>query len=362
MPKPKPPYLLREKTRHGKMVWYVRAPDDKGRGKRIRLTAPFDSKEFMVQYKDALEGRAPGPSKTARGSLKWLIETYMASREWNKLAPESRKQMSYQFSRMVEKGGREKIIHIKKSDVLRSRDDRAHVPSDANKFIRASKLIFEYALARDYIPSNPAQGIPKLATSETGEGFKTWTDDDCAAYEAQWPIGTMQRLAYDIFRYTGLRRHDATLLGPGHIKDGEFTIVTQKTGMEVSSVVPLGLVASLAATKTGPGTFLVNLKGKPFDKFTFGNWFRKACRAAKVFKSAHGIRKATAKMAAEADVTEAQINSFFGWAHGSKESAVYLEKARRNRMATSASKKMFARPLQKGAGKSIKKPRNERTD
>ena len=343
------------------MVWYVRAPDDKGRGKRIRLTAPFDSKEFMVQYKDALEGKTPGQSKTARGSLKWLIDTFMNSREWNGLAAESRKQMSYQFSRMVAKAGNEKITSFKKSDVLRSRDERAQVPSDANKFIRASKMIFEYALERDYIRSNPAAGIPKLPTSKTGEGFKTWTADDCAAFEARWAVGTMQRLAYDIFRFTGLRRHDATLLGPGHIKDGEFTIKTKKTGMVVSSDIPPGLVAAISATATGPTTFLVNLKGKPFDKYTFGNWFRAACNKAGVKGSAHGIRKASANTAAEADVTEAQINSFFGWAHGSKESAVYLEKARRNRMAKAASQKMFARPLQKGKGRSIKKTRKQET-
>jgi hypothetical protein len=34
MPRPRPPYLSREVTRHGKPVWYVRRD-----GKRIRLKA-----------------------------------------------------------------------------------------------------------------------------------------------------------------------------------------------------------------------------------------------------------------------------------------------------------------------------------
>ena len=179
-----------------------------------------------------------------------------------------------------------------------------------------------------------------------------WSDEDCAAYETYWVPGTMQRLAYDIFRFTGLRRHDATLLGPFHIKTGNLEIKTQKTGMIVSFQVPPALLKSILATKeAGKETFLVNRKGKPFDKYTFGNWFRVACRAAKVAKSAHGIRKASASLAAESDVTEAEINSFFGWSHASKESATYLEKARRNRMGTSASNKMFARTVPKGKGK-----------
>lgn len=40
-----------------------------------------------------------------------------------------------------------------------------------------------------------------------------------------------------------------------------------------------------------------------------------------------------ASEAAEATATEAQLNSFFGWAHGSRESATYVEKASRKKMA-----------------------------
>ena len=43
MPRPRPPHLHRETTRHGKTVWYVRA--DKGR--RIRINADFGSPEFV---------------------------------------------------------------------------------------------------------------------------------------------------------------------------------------------------------------------------------------------------------------------------------------------------------------------------
>lgn len=36
MPRPRPPFLSHEVTRHGRMVWYVRR-----NGKRIRLRAEF---------------------------------------------------------------------------------------------------------------------------------------------------------------------------------------------------------------------------------------------------------------------------------------------------------------------------------
>ena len=41
------------------------------------------------------------------------------------------------------------------------------------------------------------------------EGFQVWSDEDIAAYEACWPIGTRQRVWLDVLVYTGLRRGDA---------------------------------------------------------------------------------------------------------------------------------------------------------
>ena len=50
MPKPKPPHLLREVTRHGLPTWYVR----KGHGQRLRLRAEYDFRRVL----DRVSGRA----------------------------------------------------------------------------------------------------------------------------------------------------------------------------------------------------------------------------------------------------------------------------------------------------------------
>jgi hypothetical protein len=110
------------------------------------------------------------------------------------------------------------------------------------------------------------------------------------------------------------------------------------------------LLKSIATTKTGDLTFLVTAKGRPFDKWTFGNWFRAACVKAQVPGSAHGIRKASASAVAEGGATEAEMNSPFGWAHGRRESATYIEKASRKRMAKKASKLLFSRTSELGKG------------
>jgi len=52
MPRPRPPHLQREITRHGKAVWYVRV----NRGPRVRLKAEFGTPEFDAEYRAALSG------------------------------------------------------------------------------------------------------------------------------------------------------------------------------------------------------------------------------------------------------------------------------------------------------------------
>lgn len=42
MPPRKPPHLVRERTRHGSLVWYVRV----GQGPRTRMREPYGSDAF----------------------------------------------------------------------------------------------------------------------------------------------------------------------------------------------------------------------------------------------------------------------------------------------------------------------------
>ena len=61
MPRPRPPHLHREKTRHGAFVWYVR----RDHGARLRLWAEYGTAEFWSEYRAALEW-VPSPSKGSK--------------------------------------------------------------------------------------------------------------------------------------------------------------------------------------------------------------------------------------------------------------------------------------------------------
>lgn len=331
MPRRLPPHLCRETTRHGKTVWYVRQ-----RGKRRRIRETYGTEEFWQAYRDALDGKPSRDTKgPATGTLAWLIARYVESAEWAALGAATRRNR-HAILRAIEKlSGHERAKVIDRRSILAGRDRRKDRPHAANNFLKTMRGLFAFAVAREYVPHDASAGI-KFLPGENDDGFHPWTEEELAAFEARWPVGSRERLAFDVMLYTGLRRGDAVRLGRPHIRRDEFTIRTEKTGRIVTAPILPELARTIANSPTGELTFISTSRGLPFDKAAFGNWFRDACRAAGVPGTAHGLRKAGARRAAEAGATEAQLNALFGWAPGSRESATYTRAADAAKLARSA--------------------------
>jgi integrase len=151
-------------------------------------------------------------------------------------------------------------------------------------------------------------------------------------FEARWPVGTRERLAYAILLYTGLRRGDAARLGRQHVRGESLEIRTEKTGTIVIIPVLPELAEAISKTKTGDLAFIGKSDGAPMSKESFGNWFRTACEAAGVPGSAHGLRKSGATRAANNGATVAQLEAIFGWS-GGKMASLYTRTADRKRLA-----------------------------
>lgn len=333
MPRPRPPHLVRETTRHGGVVWYVRV----GQGKRTRMREAYGTEAFWRDYRLAVEGKpTEAPKAAATGTLSWLIGKYVESAEWSDLSAATRKQRHAVYRAIEETAGTKPAKLVDKASILAGRDRRRDRPHAANNFLKAMRGLFGWAVDRDYLTINPTLGVKLLTGDNDDAGFHAWTEEELARFESRWPIGTRQRLAFDLLLYTGLRRGDAVRLGRQHVRGQEFSIRTEKTGAVVTRPVLLPLAQSITATKTGGLAFICTERGTPFTKESFGTWFKKVCREAGVPGSSHGLRKAGARRAAEAGATEAQLNALFGWAPGSRESATYTRTADNARLAREA--------------------------
>jgi len=334
MPRPRPPHLQRQLTRHGKTVWYVRI----GKGPRIRIRAEFGTSEFDAEYQRALSGN-PRSSKlgAAAGTLGWLIERYRETSAWTDLSLATRRNRENHFKHVIKSAGHQQLRSITQDVIIAGRDRRAATPAQARNFLDAMRGVFRWAKSAKHVVVDPTEGI-KSPKRKKGPGFPVWTEADAEAYEKRWPIGTKERVWLDVLFYTGLRRGDAVRLGRQHVRDGKATLRTEKSQGQITVTLPIlpVLQRTLDAGPIGELAFICGKNGKPLTKESFGNAFKEACQAAGlVNRSAHGCRKIAATRAAENGATVAQLNAIFGWS-GTAMASLYTQAADRKRLAQEA--------------------------
>lgn len=335
MPKPRPPHLHRQRSRHGAVVWYVR----RGHGLRIRIRGEFGSPEFEAEYRTALDGTPVERTKKARvGTLEWLWDRYRETTVWATLSLATRRQRENIMSGVLKQSGHEQATAIRRQHVVAGRDRRAHTPAQARNFLDAVRGLFRWAVDAGHVKADPTSGVKNPARPKSG-GFPVWTEDDVERYETRWPIGTKERIWLGVLLYTGLRRGDAVRLGRQHVRDGVVTLRTEKTGIMVTIPILPALDEILRAGPRGDLAFICGESGRPLTKESFGNLFRDACNAAGVAKSAHGVRKIGATRAANNGATVAELEAIFGWQGGGMAS-LYTRAADRARLAKGAMSKL----------------------
>lgn len=336
MPRKLPPFVGRERTRHGKLVFYFR----RGKGPRVRLPA-IDSDEFAEAYEAALAG---SPRKKHRvianaGTLEWLISRYRETTAYMGLSPATRKQRDNIFKGVTATAGTADFRKITRKTIVEGRERRASTPAQSRNFLDAMRGLFRWALEAELVSVDPTAGVKNPTRPKSG-GFEAWSEDDVIAYENRWAAGTKERVWLHVLLYTGLRRGDAVRIGRQHVREGVGTIRTEKTGTEVSIPLLPVLEETLRQGPTGDLAFIVGERGQPLTKESFGNLFRKACNEAGLKgKSAHGVRKIGATRAAEAGATVAELEALFGWTGGTM-AMLYTKTADRKRLAKVASEKI----------------------
>jgi integrase len=319
--------LSREVSRHGKPVWYIRR-----NGKRIRLRAEFGTPEFDGEYQAALTAHQPVTSARATaGTLGWLIECFQDSASWQARSESTRAKWNGLYRQVVETAGNTPLSAITPKAIRTGLKRRAHTPGQAQHFLNVMRALFRWALKMQLVKNDPTVGVQAPARRRKA-GIRAWTEEDVAAYEKRWPIGTRQRVWLDEPSYTGLRRGDAVRLGRQHVRDGIATIKTEKTGAIVAIPILPILAETLNAGPCGDLSSIVGARGRPLEKPTFSADFAAACRAANVPGSPHGVRKIAATRAANAGATVAELEAIFGWS-GGKMASHYTRAADRQHLA-----------------------------
>jgi integrase len=186
---------------------------------------------------------------------------------------------------------------------------------------------------------NPVEEATPIAVPKGG--FHTWTEAEIAQYRKHWELGTKARLALEIFLWTAQRRGDASQFGRKHLVNGQIEFTPNKTKDTTAVTIWLPAAPQLTAAinampVTGTNTFLVNDYGRPFSVAGLGNKMREWCNAAGLpHCSAHGLRKAAARRAAENGGTNQQLKALGGWTTDAQV-ATYTAAAEQKHMAQAA--------------------------
>lgn len=307
-------YVNAFRDRHGRLRHYFRRPGCKSVG----LPGLPGSTEFMEAYQAALAGEiAPrleiGTSRTRPGTIAALTVGYFNSLAFYSLAPETKRTRRNILERFRTEHGDKRIALLQRVHIEKMVIAKAATPAAARNFLNTIRSLLQLAVETGIRPDNPAVGVKRVKIRT--DGYRTWTEDDIAAFEAKHQVGSRARLAFALLLYTGQRRSDIIQMGRQHVRGGVlFLRQQQKTGTPLEIPVHPELQAVLDATLSNHLTFLTTSLGKPFSAAGFTNWFRECCNEAGLPKgtSAHGLRKAACRRLAEAGCSANVIAAISG--------------------------------------------------
>jgi integrase/recombinase XerD len=382
--KPKHGYRYVEiiKSRHGvgrHNSYFKRHKGDQRRA----LPGLIGSPEWLATYTVLLANEvAPKPPtgpgrRVPRGSVQAMINLFTGSEQYKR--QKQTRHYDRQFDRIRDlKLGDLLIVDLKGGKLKKLIDTlAAEKPGEARHFISAWNQIFKQAVVEELVAGNPLTGVVERPKQE-GDGHHTWSEDEIELYRKHWPLGTMARLALEVFLYTALRCCDACRIGWGSdtifqfegepwIKVGQQKLIKrlgEKAVVEIPIHGPLReAIEAVKVVPLGAKTWLVGPRGGAFSastlSFNFAEWCKQVpglpdeCRA-------HGLRKACATRLIDAGVAVVDAAAITG--HQNLEELMWYAQRRDRRigaklamaavscMRDGITPHIIPRPSQKGLG------------
>jgi integrase len=308
----------------GNPIWTYR----EGHGPRIRINEVFGTQAFEEAYFKArltyghtdapVEAPKPGGlSPTNPASLAWLIDQFLRSPGQRQMAEGTQKQRRNVLGRIAKKNGSVPFRAISDETISDLRDDIAATGklTAANTAVAHLRLVFDWAVEKKHLAKNPCLGVKGVKYK--GGTNHVWSEAEVDQFEAAYPLGTRERLAYALMLYSGQRGVDVVKVGRQHTTTGSLSgIDAQKTGKAIKVwMLPVLQEAIDACNEKGDLTFLLDPNtGAPFNIERFGRWFRAACDKAGVPKcTPHGLRHLGATRLAAAGAKHQTLQAIYGW-------------------------------------------------
>lgn len=212
---------------------------------RLRLPDDPASPEFAQALRDLAP--APAAASIAPGSFAALVEAYLDSAEFRALAPRTQKDYRRYLDVIRESWGRNPVRMVTREHVLALRDHYSDRPRTANYVVAVLRVLLAYAVDRPSVYGLSANPAARPRRLKTGAGHRPWEESEIAAYRAHWPLGSLERTAFELALCTGQRGGDIAAMARSHVAGGRTQVAQQKTGARVSVPIAADLAEALAA-------------------------------------------------------------------------------------------------------------------
>jgi enterobacteria phage integrase len=302
------PYVHQFRDRHGKVRRYVRR-----RGvPRVTLPGLPGSPEFMQVYNLSLEGLAAPPlSRYGSGTIGALWTEYRRSASYANLSVSSKRTYGQIITPVLEQHGYRSVVGMNRQHARKIVEAVGlEAPAMANLTIAVLRLLFSFAVENGWRSDNPCRGIRRYKGGE----HVSWTDEDLAMFEKAWPVGTRERLVYDLLLYTAQRGGDVVTWKRSDCAEGAIILSQQKTGTKLVIPIHAALKRSLKACAGNGAHILTDAYGKPIQRRTLTRIIRLAVKQAGLPARcvAHGLRKTAMRRLAENGATEKEMAAVSG--------------------------------------------------
>jgi integrase len=337
--------LLWELLPSGNKRYRVRVEGNKG--KKILIHCGPGHEDFQRQYLAARRGEKPEPLKVASDyakpkSIGWLINTYFEYLEARvKAKTTSHKTLKKKrnlLNRLLTKP--DKVMLIPQEKLQEMQDGMSSTPAQADAFIEAVGVMYDWAIERKYVHTNPARGIKAIYVK--GDGAKPWKAAEVKKFFEKHKPGTKAHVAMSVLLWTGCRIEDLTMLGRAYecILDGIDALrwTPLKRGSSEVTIPFLAPLKEATRTPTVQGaTYVLGRGGKPYSSGdSMSAMFKGWCKDAGLVElSAHGVRKGLAELLVELGCTTYEIMAILGHSEA-KTTEVYTRRVERWKLAKTA--------------------------
>jgi integrase len=274
------------------------------------------------------------PATRKRDTLSALIDAYKDSPEWRDMAVATKTTYAI-YLRPLDRVGHLDPATVKRRDILTARDalSLASGNAAANYFVTVARQLFNWAINREWVESNPAIKIGKL---ETGH-LMAWTQAQADIALAGVPEH-MRRVVV-LGMHTGQRRADLCSMTWAAYDGNHIRLIQQKTRAPMVLPIHPDLKAELDAWKPTATalTILTNVDGKPWRPNNLSYHMPAALARLGLPDdlNVHGLRKLAAANLAEAGCSTKEIAAVTG--HETLAMIeLYTKSASQERLATAA--------------------------